>query len=153
MSALRVSALCAFATGALSALVGTQENSAIDTVWLVWSFACFGAGTLAMLVVLVRAAGRSRNENVDLGAVFLLYGSRSKRTVALVHAATVAQCVGPSVAIAMRPYSIAAFGFLIPVVGVAAGGWWGLGHLRFPPRSNSVTVPAEANPALGSQPK
>lgn len=95
----------------------------------------FGAGTLAMCVALVIAAGRSRTAQIEIGGLFFLTGTAApadvRRSLLVCLLAQVA--VGLATAGA-RPFTSSALGVLVPIAGLGLMGLWGARHGTFPER-------------------
>ena len=85
-----------------------------------------GAGVMAWS--LLRAASRSRTDQIDIGGLFFF---QSPRVLKLCF---VAQIVVGIATAAARPNTGSALGVLAPVAGLALMGLWGARHGTFPPR-------------------
>lgn len=93
----------------------------------------FVGGAVAFAAALVRAAGRSRTEQLHLAGVFLLDGAPPRARRLLLGSLAVEVAVAFATA-AARPNTSLAFGILAPVWGQGLAGLWGARHGRFPPR-------------------
>ena len=98
------------------------------------SVVLFAAGAAAMLVALVRAAGRSRAEDVTVPGVFFLTDSAPRPVRLHLLASLAVQVVVSFVTAGVRPFTSLAFGILAPVYGLGLTGLWGARHGRFGPR-------------------
>lgn len=88
----------------------------------------FVAGVAVFLVALVRAARRSREDELSLGGVFLLQGSAPPTVRRHLLGSWVVQIVIAFVGAGLRPYTALAFGILAPVYGIGLAGLWGATH-------------------------
>jgi hypothetical protein len=105
----------------------------------------FVGGVVAFAGALVRAAGRSRTEQLHLSGVFLLDGAPPGVRRLLLGSLAVEVALALATA-AARPNTSLAFGILAPVWGQGLAGLWGARHGRFPPRP----VPAVPTPTSRS---
>lgn len=94
----------------------------------------FAAGTVAMVLALTRAAGRSRTDDVTVPGVFFLQGSAPKDVRRHLLGATVVQTAVAFATAGARPFTSLAFGILVPVYGLGLAGLWGARHGEFAPR-------------------
>lgn len=98
----------------------------------------FLAGCAAFVWTLLRAAARSRSEELTVGGLWLLTTApRPVRRWLL--GAVAAQVVVALATASSRPYTALAFGILVPLAGVASCGLWAVAHAPFPPRAGSGT--------------
>jgi hypothetical protein len=98
------------------------------------SVALFAAGAAIMLLALVRAAGRSRTDEVTVPGIFFLADSAPKALRRHLLASLAVQVVVAFVTAGVRPFTSLAFGILAPVYGLGVTGLWGARHGRFGPR-------------------
>jgi hypothetical protein len=86
----------------------------------------FAAGFLAFCWSLLRAADRSRTEELSVAGLWFLAGGSAPRRVqwALLVPLGVQVVVGVVTA-AVRPFTLLAFGILVPLYGLALCGVWG----------------------------
>jgi hypothetical protein len=121
-------------TFAAIAILGVVVPDALGVAAAVWSCVLFAVGCVAFLWAYAIAVRRSRADLIGIPGLFFLSGSapgvlRFRFRVAL----------GVQIAVAVatasvRPYTVAAFGILVPVFGLGLMGLWGARHGRFPPR-------------------
>ena len=122
-----------------------------DVVALVVALALFAAGTVAFAAGLVRAAGRSRREEVTLAGLFFLEGA-PKAVRRLVLGSLAVEVVVAFTTAGIRPNTSLAFGILAPVWGQGLAALWGARHNSFPPR-RPASQPAPAPPAARPPPR
>ena len=120
-----------------------------DVVALVVALALFAGGTVAFAAGLVRAAGRSRREEVTLAGLFFLEGA-PKVVRRLVLGSLAVEVVVAFTTAGIRPNTSLAFGILAPVWGQGLAALWGARHNSFPPRRlvpRSGSAPPASRPA------
>lgn len=130
------------ATAGLAAAV-----SEVDVVALVVALGLFMGGTVAFIAGLVRAAGRSRREELTLAGLFFLEGApRAVRRLVLGSLAV--EVVVAFTTAGVRPNSSLAFGILAPVWGQGLAALWGARHNSYPPRrlAPRPVTPADSRP-------
>lgn len=113
----------------------------------------FVGGVVAFAGALVRAAARSRTEQLHLSGVFLLDGAPPRARRLLLGSLALEVAVAFATA-AARPNTSLAFGILAPVWGQGLAGLWGARHGRFPARpAPTVPTPRPARrPPAGPSP-
>ena len=100
---------------------------------LVVDLLLFAWGCVAFVQTLLRAAARSRTEEVSLGGIWWLQGAaRDVRRPLL--GAFGAQILIALATASIRPFTALAFGVLVPVHGLGLAGLWAARHADFPPR-------------------
>lgn len=102
--------------------------AAVDLVLFTIGLGAFGWAFL-------RAAGRSRTEELSVAGVWLLSGSAPADVRRSLLGSFTAQVVVALATAAIRPFTPLAFGILVPVHGLALCGVWGAAHGSFPPRA------------------
>ena len=132
-------------TAALAAVVPEA-----DVVALAVALVLFAGGTVAFASGLVRAAGRSRREEVTLAGLFFLEGA-PKAVRRLVLGSLAVEVVVAFTTAGIRPNTSLAFGILAPVWGQGLAALWGARHNSFPRRP--VPQPAPAPPAARPAPR
>jgi hypothetical protein len=95
----------------------------------------FAAGFVAFCWSLLRAAERSRTEELSVAGLWFLAGGSAPRSVQrdLLVPLGVQVVVGVATA-AARPFTLLAFGILVPLYGLALCGVWAAAFGTFPPR-------------------
>lgn len=101
--------------------------AAVDLVLFAAGLAAFGWGFL-------RAASRSRAEELSVAGIWLLSGSAPAPVRRALLGAVVLETVVAVVSASARPFTPLAFGILVPVFGLGLAGVWGAGWGRFPLR-------------------
>jgi len=118
----------------LSVLAAVTDADALVVVTVVVDLALFLVGCLAFVLTLLRAAARSRTDELTLPGLWWLAGSAPAPVRrALLGAFGVEVAVGLATASA-RPFTGLAFGVLAPVFGLGLAGLWGARLGTFPPR-------------------
>ena len=118
----------------LSVLAAVTDADALVVVTVVVDLALFLVGCLAFVLTLLRAAARSRTDELTLPGLWWLSGSAPAPVRrALLGAFGVEVAVGLATASA-RPFTGLAFGVLAPVFGLGLAGLWGARLGTFPPR-------------------
>ncbi len=116
------------------AILGVIAPDALGVAAAAWSCALFAVGCVAFFWAYAIAVGRSREDLIGIGGLFFLSESAPK-VVRFRFRLALAVQIAVAVATALiRPYTVAAFGILVPVFGLALMGLWGARHGRFPPR-------------------
>lgn len=128
------------ATAALAAAVPDADVAALAVALVL-----FLAGTVVFVVALVRAAGRSRTEEVHLAGLFYLGGAPARPRWHLLGSLAVEVVVAFATA-GVRPNTSLAFGLLAPVYGQALAGLWGAVHGVFPARAAAPRDPPRRRP-------
>ena len=97
----------------------------------------FALGFLAFCWSLLRAAGRSREEELSVAGLWFLAGGSAPRSVQrdLLVPLGIQVVVGVATA-AVRPFTPLAFGILVPLYGIGLAGVWGAAFGTFGPRSS-----------------
>lgn len=129
-------------TAALAAAAGLAV-AAKDArgVMLVVSLVLFAGGSVAFVLALLRAADRSRREELFLAGLFFLSGAPPAVRRHLLGSLAVEVVVALAAAGA-RPYTSVAFGVLAPMWGEGLAGLWGARYGTFPPRAPGREAPA-----------
>jgi hypothetical protein len=94
----------------------------------------FAAGCLAFVLALLRAASRSRTDELTLPGLFWLTGVAPAPVRRLLLGSFVVELVVGFATASARPFTGLAFGVLAPVYGLGLAGLWGARAGTFPPR-------------------
>jgi len=105
----------------------------------VFALVLFGLGTLAFVRTLLVAAQRSRTEELSVAGIWFLSGSAPPPIRTWLLGCLAVQVVVALVAASLRPYSVVAFGVLVPMYGLGLCGLWGARSGTFPPRAPGRT--------------
>ena len=122
---------------AVLAVVLAAGVAAPDTLGVFAAFvslAYLAVGIVLFVVTLLRAAERSRTEELSVAGLWFLAEGAPKRTRWQMVGAIVAQVVISLFAAGTRPYTALAFGTLAPMLGLGIAGWWSVRHGRYRPR-------------------
>jgi hypothetical protein len=94
----------------------------------------FAAGCAAFALALLRAASRSRTDELTLPGLFWLTGVAPPEVRRLLLGSFVVELVVAFATASARPFTGLAFGILVPVYGLGLIGLWGARAGTFPPR-------------------
>lgn len=95
---------------------------------------CFAAGCVAFVAAYWLGLQRSRTEHVTVAGIYALAGSAPRDIRRSFHTLTIAQLVVALVTASMRPYTLQAFGILVPVFGIGLAGYWAVRYGEFKSR-------------------
>ena len=118
---------------AVVAVAGAVFPDALAVPVVVVDLALFAWGCVAFVQTLVRAADRSRTDELSIGGIWWLQGAPTEVRRPLLGALG-AQVVVALVTASIRPFTALAFGVLVPVHGLGLAGLWAARHADFPPR-------------------
>jgi spore maturation protein SpmB len=118
----------------LGVLAAATDAGPIVVVSVVVDLVLFAAGCLAFVVTLLRAAERSRTDEVTLPGIWWLSGSAPRAIRRPLLAAFGAEVVIGLATASARPFTGLAFGVLVPVYGLGLAGLWAARMGSFPPR-------------------
>lgn len=128
---------------ALFTVVAAAAAAAPDALaagMIVVSLVLFAAGCVAFVLTLVRAAERSRREEVTLPGIWWLSGSTPAPVRRLLLGSFAVEVVVALAAASARPFTGLAFGILVPMYGLGLAGLWGARHGTFGPRTSRSPV-------------
>ncbi|MFZ4517946.1 MAG: hypothetical protein ACOYOP_06135 [Microthrixaceae bacterium] len=117
----------------VTALAAVDPDDAIGAFFVV-AVAWFFVGSALFALVVVLAAGRSRESSMGIGGLFFLAGSAPRAVQWNLLGSLLAQVAVSIAGAAVRPFTPLAFGTLAPMLPLALCGLWGVLHGRFPPR-------------------
>lgn len=95
----------------------------------------FAAGCAAFVWSILRAADRSREEELSVAGIWLLNGSAPANVRRTLLGALAVEVVIALATAAARPFTALAFGILVPLYGLGLAGVWGAAFGRFGPRA------------------
>jgi hypothetical protein len=94
----------------------------------------FALGCVAFALALLRAAARSRTDELTLPGLFWLTGAAPTEVRRLLLGSFGVEVVVALATASARPFTGLAFGILVPVYGLGLTGLWGARAGTFPPR-------------------
>ena len=140
--------LGATAVFTVSAVSAAIAPSTLGTPVAVLDLLLFVVGLAAFAAALVRAAARSRHDELSVSGLFLLTGSAPVAVRRALLGALAVQTVVAVATAAARPFTPLAFGVLVPTLGLGACGLWAARHGTFPPsQRGGQRPPAGTTPA------
>jgi hypothetical protein len=120
----------------------------------VFDLVLFAVGFLAFCWSLLRAAGRSRDEELSVAGLWFLAGGSAPRSVQVGLLVPLGIQVVVAVATAaVRPFTPLAFGILAPLYGLGLVGVWGAAFGTFGPRQRPVRPPVARREVSGRDPR
>jgi hypothetical protein len=96
--------------------------------------ALFVVGCAAFLWAYAVAVGRSRTDAIGIGGLFFLSGSAPAQIRVRLLVPLAVEVAVAILSASIRPYTVVAFGILVPIFGLACCGVWGARYGRFAPR-------------------
>jgi hypothetical protein len=128
------SSLIGTAVFVVVAVAAAVVPDSLAGVAVVVDLALFAAGCVAFMMTLLRAAARSRTDEISLSGLWWLTGTAPAPVRrALLGAFGVQVAVALATASA-RPFTGLAFGILVPTYGLGLAGLWGARRGSFPSR-------------------
>ncbi|MFM7070129.1 MAG: hypothetical protein ACKOYM_11810 [Actinomycetes bacterium] len=124
-----------------TALLAVLQPRPFELVYLTASLVAFVGGMLLFLLAMIRAAQRSRTDAIGIGGLFFLAGSAPKWARQQLLGLLAAQVVVTITAAAVRPFTVLAFGTLVPLLGLGFCGWWSARFGVFGPRDSGDRRP------------
>jgi hypothetical protein len=121
----------AFTVVAVAAAIAPD---ALAVVAVVADLVLFTAGCACFALALLRAADRSREDELTLPGLFWLTGSAPAEVRKWLLGSFVVEVVVAFATAGARPFTGLAFGILVPVYGLGLVGLWGARAGTFPPR-------------------
>jgi len=125
----------------VAALAAAAVPARLGTPVAVLDLVLFVVGLVVFTVALLRAAARSRHEELSVAGLFLLSGSAPARVRRALLGCLTTQTVVAFATAAIRPFTPLAFGVLVPTLGLAACGLWAARHGTFPSKAGVVRRP------------
>lgn len=137
-----------FVASAFAAVASESFGNAHRVVCL----ALFAVGSLIFLAAFMQGVGRSRESEIAVSNLFFLSGSAPKSVRVQLFASLAIQVVVGFLTASLRPYTLLAFGILVPMYGLGMAGMWGAEHGVFPDRIQSpASTPPKATPKPPSE--
>lgn len=125
----------------VAALAAAAVPARLGTPVAVLDIVLFAVGLATFAVALLRAAARSRHEELSVAGLFLLSGSAPAGVRRVLLGCLTAQTVVAFATAAIRPFTPLAFGVLVPTLGLAACGLWAARHGTFPTKAAATRRP------------
>jgi len=116
------------------AVAAAVAPDALAVVAVVVDLVLFAAGCVAFSLALLRAASRSRTDELTLPGLFWLTGAAPTEVRRLLLGSFGVEVVVAFATASVRPFTGLAFGILVPVYGLGLAGLWGARAGTFPPR-------------------
>jgi hypothetical protein len=126
----------------VAAVAAATVPDALAVPAAVLDLVLFALGLAAFVAALVRAAGRSRREELSVSGLFLLSGSAPADVRRALLGALAVQTVVALATAGVRPFTPLAFGVLVPTFGLGACGLWAARSGSFPARKPLRRPPA-----------
>jgi len=125
---------------AVAALTAAAVPVRFATPAAVLDVLLFVVGLAAFAAALLRAAGRSRHEELSVSGLFLLTGCAPPGVRQVLLGCVTAQTLVAFATAALRPFTPLAFGVLVPTFGLGACGLWAARHGVFPAKPGAGAV-------------
>jgi len=118
----------------VTAIIATVFPDGFGVVALTVSLVLFAIGCVVFFWAYLVAVQRSRTDLIGIGGLYFLQGTAPKIIQFRLLGSLVVEVVVAVVTSSIRLYSALAFGFLVPVFGLAMCGLWAARHGTFEPR-------------------
>ena len=118
----------------MAVLAAATNADPLVVLAVVVDLVLFVAGCVAFVATLLRAADRSRNEQITLAGIWWLQGSAPADVRRRLLGAFAVQVIVALVTASARPFTGLAFGILVPTFGLGLVGLWGARLGEFGPR-------------------
>ena len=115
-------------------LAAATNADAIVVVAVIVDVVLFLIGCAAFLITLLRAAGRSRTDELSVAGIWWLTGSAPSDIRRQLLGAFGVEVVVALVTASVRPFTGLAFGILVPMYGLGLVGLWAARRGSFPRR-------------------
>ena len=118
----------------VAALAAATDADPIVVAAVIVDLVLFVAGCGAFVLTLVRAADRSRADELSVAGIWWLTGSAPTSVRRQLLGAFGVEVVVALVTASVRPFTGLAFGILVPTYGLGLVGLWAARLGKFPPR-------------------
>lgn len=118
----------------VTASIATADPDSLGWPGIVISLALFAVGAVAMIMAFFAAVERSRTQTIAVGGLYFGAGSTPRIVRWHLLGATAIQVVVGLTTASIRPFTVVAFGTLVPVFGLGLMGLWTARHGEFPER-------------------
>jgi hypothetical protein len=116
------------------AVAAAAVPDTLAVVAVIVDLVLFAAGCVAFVLALLRAAARSRTDELTLPGLFWLTGAAPSPVRRLLLGSFAVEVAVAFATAGARPFTGLAFGILVPVYGLGLAGLWGARAGSFPPR-------------------
>jgi hypothetical protein len=132
----------------VTAVAGAISEGFLRNTAAVVAFALFAVGIVAFFGAYARAVSRSRFETISVAGLYLMMGSTPRpvqiRLLGSLAVEVVVAVITSVATASVRPFTPLAFGFLVPMFGLACCGLWAAYHGVFPDRREPrASLPAD----------
>lgn len=118
----------------VTAVIATIDPDTLGWPGIIVSLVLFGAGAIAMLIAFFTAVERSRTQTIAVGGLYFGAGSTPRIIRWHLLGATAIQLLVGMTTASIRPFTVVAFGTLVPIFGLGLMGLWTARHGQFPER-------------------
>ena len=118
----------------IAVLAAATNADPIVVAAVIVDVALFAAGCGAFVLTLVRAADRSRTDELSVAGIWWLAGSAPADVRLPLLGSFGVEVVVALVTASVRPFTGLAFGILVPTYGLGLAGLWAARLGKFPPR-------------------
>jgi hypothetical protein len=118
------------------ALAGTIAPDSFGVSTAAVAGVLFVIGCVVFLWAYAVAVSRSRKDLIGIGGLYFLAGTAPKLVRFRLRLSFAIEIVAAIASSSIRPFTLMAFGFLVPVYGLGMMGLWGARHGTFFPRDN-----------------
>ncbi len=118
----------------ITATLATLDPDSLGWPGIIVSLLLFAAGATAMLMAFFAAVERSRTQTIAVGGLYFGAGSTPRAVRWHLLGATAIQLVVGLTTASIRPFTVVAFGTLVPVFGLGLMGLWTARYGEFPER-------------------
>lgn len=118
----------------VTATIATVDPEQLGWPGIIVALILFAVGAVAMLMAFFLAVERSRTQTIAVGGLY--FGAGSAPNIVRWHllGALLIQLVVGVTTASLRPFTVVAFGTLVPVFGLGLMGLWTARHGEFPER-------------------
>ena len=117
-----------------TAVIATIDPDDLGWPGIIVSLVLFAAGAVAMLMAFFTAVERSRTQTIAVGGLYFGAGSTPRIIRWHLLGATAIQLLVGMTTASIRPFTVVAFGTLVPIFGLGLMGLWTARHGQFPER-------------------
>ena len=118
----------------VTAVLAVVDQDRFGVLAVAVDLVLFFVGCVVFLWAFAVAVDRSRTDAIGIGGLYFLAGSAPKDVQLALLVPFGVQVAVALVTAGLRPFTILAFGVLVPMFGLAQAGLWGARHGTFGPR-------------------